>query len=78
MVRCVLAVQVMAGGGREEQGAVAGRLENVSRFPRHGWMVPLDHTFPERRDQKIRPRMGQLPQLIPLFMRCAAHPLPNP
>ncbi|XP_045109559.1 non-lysosomal glucosylceramidase-like isoform X1 [Portunus trituberculatus] len=67
---------VMAGTGSREEAAqeqdgdtVAGKLENVSRFPRHGWMVSLDHTFPEKRDQKIRPRIGQLPQLIPLFMR---------
>ncbi|MPC78587.1 hypothetical protein E2C01_073078 [Portunus trituberculatus] len=66
----------MAGTGSREEAAqeqdgdtVAGKLENVSRFPRHGWMVSLDHTFPEKRDQKIRPRIGQLPQLIPLFMR---------
>nr|XP_045601702.1 non-lysosomal glucosylceramidase-like [Procambarus clarkii] len=45
------------------------KLENASRFPRHGWVVPLDHKFPERRDQRIRPRLGQLPQLMPLFMR---------
>lgn len=53
------------------QRARAGgkRLENASRFPRHGWMVPLDHKFPERRNQRIRPRLGQLPQLMPLFMR---------
>ncbi|KAG0715972.1 Non-lysosomal glucosylceramidase [Chionoecetes opilio] len=52
-----------------EGDPVASKLENVSRFPRHGWMVPLDHTFPEKRDQKIRPRIGQIPPLLPLFMR---------
>lgn len=48
---------------------VERKLENVSRFPRHGWKVPLDHKFPEKRNQRIRPRIGQLPQLMPLFMR---------
>ncbi|XP_068244667.1 non-lysosomal glucosylceramidase [Palaemon carinicauda] len=42
---------------------------NASRFPRHGWKVTLDHKFPEKRDQRIRPRIGQLPHLMPLFMR---------
>ena len=44
-------------------------LENVSKFPRHGWKVALDHKFPEKRDQRIRPRITQLPQLLPLFVR---------
>ena len=45
------------------------RLENISKFPRHGWKVALDHKFPEKRDQQIRPRFTQLPQLMPLFIR---------
>ncbi|XP_037772896.1 non-lysosomal glucosylceramidase-like [Penaeus monodon] len=48
---------------------VERKLENVSRFPRHGWKVPLDHRFPEKRNQRIRPRIAQLPQLMPLFVR---------
>ncbi|KAG7158309.1 Non-lysosomal glucosylceramidase-like [Homarus americanus] len=53
----------------QSEVAEGKKLENASRFPRHGWVVPLDHRFPERRNQKIRPRLGQLPQLMPLFVR---------
>lgn len=58
-------------GLREEYEDTEGikLVDNASLFPKHGFMVPLDHTFPEKRDQNIRPRLGQLPQLIPLFLR---------
>ena len=43
--------------------------ENLSKFPRYGWKVSLDHTFPEKRDQRLIPRLNQLPELLPLFIR---------
>ena len=40
--------------------------KNLSKFPKHGWKVKLDHEFPETRDQNLRPRLSQLLPLIPL------------
>ncbi|KAB7499797.1 Non-lysosomal glucosylceramidase [Armadillidium nasatum] len=45
------------------------RGENLSKFPKYGWKVSLDHKFPEKRDQNIKPKISQLPQLLPLFVR---------
>ena len=43
--------------------------KNLSKFPRYGWKVKLDHEFPEYRDQNLRPRLKQLLPLIPLGLR---------
>ena len=43
--------------------------KNLSKFPKHGWKVKLDHQFPERRDQNLKPRLSQLLPLIPLGLR---------
>ena len=34
--------------------------KNLARIPRHGWKVKLDHQFPERRDQNLRPSFKQV------------------
>ena len=39
-------------GGEEVRG-------NLSRFPKYGWKVKLDHEFPEERDQNLRPSFGK-------------------
>ncbi|CAL4124443.1 unnamed protein product, partial [Meganyctiphanes norvegica] len=60
-----------SSGGLQDQKMedTTWKEENESRFPKYGWKVPLDHKFPEKRDQNIRPRIGQLPALMPLFVR---------
>ena len=45
------------------------RSKNLSKFPKYGWKVKLDHEFPETRDQNLRPRLTQMLPLIPLGLR---------
>ena len=47
--------------------------KNLSKFPRHGWKVKLDHEFPEYRDQNLRPRLAQILPLIPLGTLLHSH-----
>ena len=57
-----------------EGGVMTDRTsKNLSKFPRHGWKVKLDHEFPEYRDQNLRPRLGQLLPLIPLGRLLHSH-----
>ena len=37
--------------------------------PKYGWTVKMNHQFPETWNQNIRPRLRQLPDLLPLFIR---------
>ncbi|XP_076067444.1 non-lysosomal glucosylceramidase [Oratosquilla oratoria] len=62
----------LGGDSPQAENGKDKKWQNVARFPRHGWKVSLNHKFPERRDQNIRPRISQLPQLMPLFMRYLA------
>ena len=43
--------------------------KNFSKFPKYGWKVKLDNTFPEYRDQNLKPRFKQLLPLLPLGVR---------
>lgn len=46
------------------------KAKNLSKFPKFGWKVKLDHEFPETRDQFLKPSPSQvIPQLVPLSMR---------
>lgn len=40
-----------------------------SEIPQFGWKVKLNHVFPERRNQKVKPKLNQLPPLLPLGLR---------
>ena len=33
--------------------------KNLSKFPKYGWKVKLDHKFPEARDQNLKPSLKQ-------------------
>jgi len=35
----------------------------------HGWKVRMDHEFPEKWSQSLIPRLHQIPDLLPLFIR---------
>jgi len=44
--------------------------KNLSKFPKYGWKVKLDHEFPEQRNQFLTPSFYQIvPQLVPLGVR---------
>ena len=43
--------------------------KNLSKFPKYGWKVKLDHKFPETRDQNLKPSLKQILPLIPLGFR---------
>ena len=43
--------------------------KNLSKFPKYGWKVKLDHRFPEKRDQNLRPKFKQILPLIPMGIR---------
>ena len=43
--------------------------KNLSKFPKYGWKVKLDHKFPETRDQNLKPKFKQIIPLIPLGIR---------
>ena len=43
--------------------------KNLSKFPKYGWKVKLDHQFPEKRDQNLKPRLKQILPLLPLGLR---------
>eukprot|EP00090_Calanus_glacialis_P001049 TRINITY_DN10747_c0_g1_i1.p1 TRINITY_DN10747_c0_g1~~TRINITY_DN10747_c0_g1_i1.p1 ORF type:complete len:818 (-),score=118.10 TRINITY_DN10747_c0_g1_i1:399-2852(-) len=46
------------------------KAKNLSKFPKFGWKVKLDHKFPETRDQFLKPTPSQvIPQLVPLGIR---------
>lgn len=44
---------------REQTEKVEEEERNISRFPKYGWKVKLDHEFPEERDQNLRPSFGK-------------------
>ncbi|XP_065333183.1 non-lysosomal glucosylceramidase [Cloeon dipterum] len=51
---------------------MSGRQEAaLCSTPQHGygWKVKLNHVFPERRNQRVKPKLKQLPPLIPLGLR---------
>ena len=43
--------------------------KNLSKFPKYGWKVKLDHEFPERRDANLKPKLKQIIPLIPCGLR---------
>ena len=36
------------------------KSKNLSKFPKYGWKVKLDHEFPEKRDQNLQPSVRQV------------------
>ncbi|XP_023331930.1 non-lysosomal glucosylceramidase-like isoform X2 [Eurytemora carolleeae] len=61
---------IQAKETREQTEKVEEEERNISRFPKYGWKVKLDHEFPEERDQNLRPSFGQIfPELAPLGLR---------
>ncbi|ODN01681.1 Non-lysosomal glucosylceramidase [Orchesella cincta] len=47
-------------------------LEETQCFkqpPEYGWKVRMDHKFAERWTQNVKPRLRQIPDLLPLFIR---------
>ena len=43
--------------------------KNLSKFPKYGWKVKLDHEFPEKRDGNLKPKLKQIIPLIPMGLR---------
>lgn len=43
--------------------------KNLSKFPKYGWKVKLDHEFPEKRDANLKPKLKQIIPLIPCGLR---------
>ena len=43
--------------------------KNLSKFPKYGWKVKLDHEFPEKRDANLKPKLKQMIPLIPCGLR---------
>lgn len=50
---------IQAKETREQTEKVEEEERNISRFPKYGWKVKLDHEFPEERDQNLRPSFGK-------------------
>lgn len=44
-------------------------INKITSIPKYGFKVPLDHKYTECWNQKVKPRLKQLPHLIPLAFR---------
>ncbi|XP_054257293.1 non-lysosomal glucosylceramidase-like, partial [Macrosteles quadrilineatus] len=40
-----------------------------SQVPSYGWSVKLDHVFPEKQNQKMKPKLHQIWPFVPLLFR---------
>lgn len=47
--------------------------KEATRIPYFGWKVKLNHVFPEKWSQNMRPSLKQIIPLIPLFVRLSIH-----
>ena len=43
------------------------KSKNLSKFPKYGWKVKLDHEFPEKRDQNLQPSVRQVWSDLPVL-----------
>jgi len=59
----------MVGGGGGDEGNNARKENDDELFKRFAWSVKMDHRFPEIWDSALIPRLRQLPDLLPLFVR---------